>query len=156
MSERRTDSASVVIAAPAEDIYRAFADADALMQWLPPGDMTGRALEYDFREHGRYCIELTYGADNHAAKTTGQSDVTRGEFLALEPNKRIVQSCVFEAADPAFAGVMILTWTFEPADGGTRATVTATNVPKGISAEDHDAGLRSSLRNLARYLESLR
>ncbi|HEY3493321.1 MAG TPA: hypothetical protein VGK73_01490 [Polyangiaceae bacterium] len=46
----RTDSASVVVHAKADDVYRAFASPDALIAWLPPDGMTGRVLEYDFRE----------------------------------------------------------------------------------------------------------
>ena len=37
---------------------------------------------------------------------------------------------------------------------GTRVIILAEDVPEGIRKEDHDAGLRSSLENLARYLAS--
>jgi cobalt/nickel transport system permease protein len=37
--------------------------------------------------------------------------------------------------------------------GGREILYLAENVPEGISAEDHDAGLRSSLENLARFVE---
>jgi hypothetical protein len=40
-----------------------------------------------------------------------------------------------------------------PVDRGTRVDITADDVPFGISAEDHAAGLASSLANLAGYLE---
>ena len=153
-SRRRTDSASSVIGATPESVYGAFADPDALMAWLPPERMTGRVLEYDFREDGRYRIELTYG-DRPAtgtAKSTARTDVTVGRFLSLVPGKRIVQSVEFETEDASFAGEMIMTWSFEVAGAGTRVTITAENVPPGISQADHDAGLRSSLENLARYL----
>ena len=153
-SRRRTDSASSVIGATPEAVYGAFADPDALMAWLPPERMTGRVLEYDFREDGRYRIELTYGdrAGAGKAKTTARTDVTVGRFLSLVPGKRIVQSVEFETEDSSFAGEMIMTWSFEEAGAGTRVTITAENVPPGISQADHDAGLRSSLENLARYL----
>jgi hypothetical protein len=36
---------------------------------------------------------------------------------------------------------------------GTRVEFRADDVPPGISAEDHAAGLNSSLANLARYVE---
>jgi uncharacterized protein YndB with AHSA1/START domain len=151
---RRTDSASSVIAVTPEAVYRAFADPVALMAWLPPERMSGRVLEYDFREGGRYRIELTYG-DGAAAgmgKTTARTDVTAGRFLSLAPGERIVQSVEFESEDASFAGEMIMTWSFEAAGARTRVTITAENVPPGISQADHDAGLRSSLKNLARYL----
>ncbi|AUX40181.1 uncharacterized protein SOCE26_015800 [Sorangium cellulosum] len=124
------------------------------MAWLPPESMTGRVLDYDFREGGRYRIELTYdeAASGDVGKTTGRTDVSAGRFLSLEPGKRIVQSVVFESPDAAFAGEMVMTWSFEPLPAGTRITITAENVPPGISQADHDAGLRASLENLARYL----
>jgi uncharacterized protein YndB with AHSA1/START domain len=145
----RTDSASLAVSARPEAVYGAFADPAALMKWLPPGTMTGRVLEYDFREGGRYRIELTYGDDapGPAGKTTGRTDVTTGRFLSLDRGKGIVQSVEFESTDG-----MIMTWQFEPFPTGTLVTITAENVPPGISKADHDAGLRSSLENLARYL----
>ncbi|WP_437318701.1 SRPBCC family protein [Sorangium sp. So ce385] len=150
----RTDTASLVVAARPDAVYRAFVDPDALIMWLPPESMTGRVLDYDFREGGRYRIELTYeeAAPSGGGKTTGRTDVSTGRFLSLEPGKRIVQSVEFESSDASFAGEMVMTWSFEPLAAGTRITITAENVPPGISQADHDAGLRSSLENLARYL----
>jgi uncharacterized protein YndB with AHSA1/START domain len=155
-SPGRTDTRSLVIPAAPDALYRAFADAHALMEWLPPGNMTGRALEYDFREGGRYRIELSYqeAAPEGPGKTTSHTDVSSGRFLLLEPGRRIVQSVEFDATDAAFAGEMVMTWSFEPVAEGTRVTITAENVPPGIRPEDHDEGLRSSLENLARHCSS--
>jgi len=147
----RTDNASLAIAAQPDAIYRAFSDPDVLMAWLPPENMTGRVLEYDFREGGRYRIELTY-AEAAAGKTAERTDISSGRFLSLKPGKRIVQSVEFESADAAFAGQMVMTWSFDSLGESTRVTITAENVPPGISEADHNAGLRSSLENLARYL----
>jgi hypothetical protein len=47
---------------------------------------------------------------------------------------------------------MIVTWSFEPAPEGSLVSVTADNVPNGISKADHDAGLRSSLDHLATFV----
>ena len=115
--------------------------------------MTGRALEYDFREGGRYRIELAYdqAAPLGTGKTTRGTDISTGRFPSLEPGKRIVQSVEFESADASFAGEMVITWDFERLSEGTRVTITAENVPPGISKADHDAGLRESLENLARH-----
>jgi uncharacterized protein YndB with AHSA1/START domain len=151
----RVDSAALEIAAPADAVYAAFSDPDALMSWLPPGGMTGRVLEYDFRSGSRYKIELTYGDDApiSVGKTTERTDVSAGRFVSLEPGRRIVQSVEFESDDAAFSGgEMIMTWSFEPTAAGTMVTITAENVPPGIGRDDHHAGLRSSLENLARYV----
>lgn len=154
ISRGRTDTASLEIAATPEALYSAFADPTTLMKWLPPGTMTGSALEYDFREGGRYRIALTYdhATPGSVGKTMDRTDVSTGRFIALEPGRRIVQSVEFVSSDAAFAGEMIVTWSFEPTARGTNVTITAENVPPGISQADHDAGLRSSLANLATFV----
>jgi hypothetical protein len=43
--------------------------------------------------------------------------------------------------------------SFDAAPDGTTVTITADNVPHGISKSDHDAGLRSSLEKLAAFVE---
>lgn len=151
MSEGRTDTASRPVAAPPDAVYAALTDPKALMGWLPPAGMTGRVLLFEPWQDGRYRIELRYD-EAGAGKTDAGSDVTSGRFLTLEPGRRLVQSVTFESDDPRFAGEMIVTWSLEAAAGGTEVTVTARNVPAGISAEDHAAGLASSLDNLARFL----
>jgi hypothetical protein len=65
----------------------------------------------------------------------------------------VVQAVEFRSDDPAFAGTMTGTWSVTPVEGGTLVELRADDVPSGISAEDHAAGLASSLENLARYLE---
>jgi uncharacterized protein YndB with AHSA1/START domain len=152
---RRTDTASRLISAPPDAVYQAFEQPASLMAWLPPSGMHGHVLEYDFREGGSYQIELRYdeGTANAVGKTTDQSDVTSGRFVELKPGRRITQSVLFDSGEPALAGEMTITWAFQPAPGGTQVTVTAANVPPGISKADHDAGLRSSLDNLAHFFE---
>ena len=154
-SPRRTDSASRRIDAPPDAVYRSFESADSLMQWLPPSKMSGRALEYDFRQGGRYRIQLRYedAKGVGSAKSGDRTDISSGHFVELLPGKRIVQSVEFQSDDPAFAGTMTMTWSFEPEHGGTKVSVSAAGVPSGISKADHDAGLKSSLENLARFIE---
>jgi uncharacterized protein YndB with AHSA1/START domain len=152
----RSDTASRVINASPDTIYRAFTSAASLMKWLPPSGMSGEALEYDFTEGGRYKIQLRYDErmPNGSGKTTESSDITRGKFLELVPGRRIRQSVEFESSDPAFAGTMTMTWSLEPLQEATMVTVTAANVPRGMSEEDHVAGLRSSIDNLASSVEN--
>jgi hypothetical protein len=66
---------------------------------------------------------------------------------------RIVQAVDFVSDDPAYAGTMTMRWELAGVDGGTRVDIIANNVPDGIAAKDHAAGLASSLMNLAEYLE---
>lgn len=150
----RTDTASRLIAASPERVFAAFVDQAALMAWLPPGGMRASFERFDARPGGSYRMILTY-ADASAApgKTTADSDLVEGRFIKIVPGVRVVQAIDFVSEDPAYAGTMTMTWEVTPVGAGTRVDVRADDVPGGISAEDHAAGLNSSLAQLAAYLE---
>ena len=149
----RTDTASRLVDAPADRVYAALLDSDALVAWLPPAGMTGRFERFDPRPGGGYRLVLTYDdPDDPDAKSGEGTDVVEARFVELVEGERVVQAVDFESEDPAYAGTMTMSWELFAADGGTRVTVTATDVPDGISVEDHAAGLSSSLANLAAYL----
>ena len=154
IGDGRTDSATRFIAASADVIYRAFVDPKTWPQWLPPDGMTGQIYEFDARPGGTYKMALTYRGDHPSAgKTSDDTDVVEGRFAELIPNHRVVQIVTFQSDDPAFAGEMRMTWSLSPAAGGTDVSIIAENVPIGISKADHDVGLRSTLENLARFVE---
>lgn len=97
---------------------------------------------------------LTYANGSAGrGKATADSDIVDARFLDLVPGVRVVQAVDFVSDDPANAGTMTMTWVLEAVDAGTRVDLRADDVPAGISAEDHAAGLASSLANLAAYLE---
>ena len=150
----RTDSGSRVIAAPPEKVWAALIDPVALAAWLPPGEMTGRFERYDARPGGSYRMVLTYSdAVGAPGKATADSDIVEARFVDIVPGERMVQAVDFVSDDPAFAGTMVMTWEITASGTGTRVSIVAQDVPDGISAEDHAAGLASSLANLAAYLE---
>jgi len=151
----RTDRASRLIAAPPTTLYAAFADPAALVRWLPPEGMTGEIQEFDARPGGGYVMTLTHDAPDPAVpgKSSEHGDRVAARFIELVPGKRIVQQAEFDSEDPAFAGTMTLTWTLEAADGSTRVEIVCRDVPAGIGKRDHIAGLKSSLANLARFVE---
>jgi uncharacterized protein YndB with AHSA1/START domain len=149
----RTDSASRVVAAPPAAVYAALVDPDALTAWLPPDGMVGRFAWFDARPGGSYRLILTYtDASAGAGKATEDSDVVDVRFVEIVDGVRVVQAVDFVSDDPAFAGTMTMTWELTAVDGGTRVDIRADDVPPGISAADHAAGLASSLANLADYL----
>lgn len=150
----RTDQASRVIEAPIERVYDALVDREQLLEWLPPDGMSGRFEHFDLRPGGSYRLVLTYD-DSSAApgKATVDSDVVDAQFVAVVPRSRVVQAVEFVSDDPAFAGTMTMRWEVTAEASGTRVDIVATDVPDGISAEDHAAGLASSLTNLAAFVE---
>jgi uncharacterized protein YndB with AHSA1/START domain len=154
MSTGRTDTASRTIRATPRAVYSALVDPQALVLWLPPAGMSGNMEKFDLREGGVYRMVLTYeDVDPRTAKSSDNTDVVEARFTVLLPGERVAQQIDFESDDPAFAGTMTMIWDLKPVAGGTQITITAQNVPHGISKQDHDAGLNSSLENLANYLE---
>jgi uncharacterized protein YndB with AHSA1/START domain len=134
-------------------VFAAMVDPEALAAWLPPDGMSGRFERFDARPGGSYRLVLTYAdASNAPGKATADSDIVEARFVDVVPGERLVQAVDFVSDDPAHAGTMTMTWEITATRGGTRVDFRADDVPDGISAEDHDAGLRSSLANLASYL----
>jgi len=150
----RTDVASLVIAAPPDRVYQAFVDQAELTAWLPPTGMSATFERFDPRPGGSYRLVLTYDdPPSRGGKTTAGSDVVEARFVDLVPGVRVVQEVDFESEDAAFAGTMTMTWNLAPLGGGTSVTITAEQVPGGITAREHEIGMASSLANLARHLE---
>jgi uncharacterized protein YndB with AHSA1/START domain len=155
MSNPASTVVSRVINAPREAVYQAFLDQDALAAWLPPGSMRGVVHAFDGREGGSFRISLVYpdGDRSSRGKTSESTDTFRGRFVELIPCERIVWAIDFESADPSFAGEMIMSTTLAPAGSGTKVTILCENIPRGIRPEDNEAGCRSTLENLASFLD---
>jgi uncharacterized protein YndB with AHSA1/START domain len=150
----RTDSASRVLVAPLDRVYAALVTESALVEWLPPNDMTGRFERFDLRPGGGYRLVLSYAeGSGEGGKAGDGTDVVEASFLEVVGGERVVQAVDFESDDPAFAGTMRMTWAVSAVAGGTRVDFIADDVPDGISAGDHAEGLASSLDNLARHVE---
>jgi uncharacterized protein YndB with AHSA1/START domain len=142
------------VAAPLERVWSALVDPDQLRAWLPPEGMSGRFDRFDCRPGGSYRMVLTYtDASGSPRKSSGGSDLVEARFLDVVAGERVVQAVDFVSDNPAFAGTMTMTWAVTAVEGGTRVDITADHVPDGISADDHAAGMESSLANLAAHVE---
>ena len=84
-----------VLRAPAERVYRAFLDPDALAKWLPPHGFTGKVHQSDARVGGGYRMSFT----NFRSGTT---HVFGGTYVELTPHERIRYMDTFE--DPHLPG----------------------------------------------------
>lgn len=154
MSKAASTVVSRVLSVPPEAVYGAFLDPDAVATWLPPGSMRGIVHAFEGREGGPFSMTLVYPDDDATAsgKTTASTDTFRGRFAQLIPNERVVWAVEFEAADPSFAGEMIVRTTLAPEGSGTKVTIECDNIPPGIRPADNEDGCRLTLAKLADFL----
>lgn len=134
-----------VLRAPAERVYRAFLDADAMAKWLPPDGFTGRVHNMDVRVGGSYRMSFTNF-------TTLQTHTFGGEYLELVPNERISYSDRFD--DPNLAGTMKTTVVLKPVSVGTEVQIVQEGIPALIPVDGCYLGWQDSLALLARLVEA--
>ena len=150
---QRIDTATRFMPVSPSAVYRAFSEPGAMKRWLPPGNMIGKMLHFDFREGGSYRMRLTYiDRSQGEGKTTDDADVVEVRLTRIEADRTIEQEVTFQSDDPAFSGVMRMVWTFQPEADGTLVIIRAENVPEGIEPEDHVSGMNSSLEKLADFV----
>ena len=134
-----------VLRAPAERIYRAFLNADALAKWLPPNGFTGKVHHLDAKVGGTYKMSFTNF-------TTGNSHSFGGEYLELLPNERIRHTDKFD--DPNLPGTMQVTVSFRKVSCGTELNVVQEGIPEIIPPEACYLGWQESLALLAELVEA--
>jgi uncharacterized protein YndB with AHSA1/START domain len=149
----RIDQAERLIEGAPETIYAAMTDAEALVQWLAPAGMSAQMLSFDPRPGSGYRMVLRYDDDTVAGKSGENADVVVVRYVDLVPGALVSEAVDFVSDDPALAGTMTMNWIIEDRPEGALVTIRALNVPRGIAAQDHIEGLKSSLDNLARFVE---
>lgn len=155
IANKRTDTASRVIRASQQRLYRALLDPEAVAKWLPPAGMAGRIEIFEPVVSGRFRMTLTYKDVAHAVagKSAEHSDIVEGRFTELVPNQRVTQAFEFQSDRPELAGTMFMSWSLAVVPDGTEVTIVCDNVPEAINQQDHLEGFRSTLQNLAAYTE---
>ncbi|HEX9133713.1 MAG TPA: SRPBCC domain-containing protein, partial [Ktedonobacteraceae bacterium] len=110
---------------------------------------------FDYRVGGGDQMSLYYPSTEKTfrGKTSEREDRYTARFVELTPPRKIVEAITFDAVDPAFSGEMIMVVTFEAEEGGTTVSILFKDIPPGIRPEDNEAGTRSTLEKLARYVE---
>ena len=133
-----------VLRAPAQRVYRAFLDADAMVKWLPPFGFTGKVHHLKAEVGGTYKMSFTN-------LTTGHSHSFGGEFLELVPNQRIRHTDKFD--DPNLPGTMTVTVDIKKGVAGTELNITQEGIPSVIPVEMCYLGWQESLEYLAMLVE---
>lgn len=134
-----------VFRAPAERVYRAFLDANAMAKWLPPNGFTCTVHHMDAKVGGTFKMSFTNF-------TTGNSHSFGGEYLELVPHERIRYTDKFD--DPNLPGELQVTITFKSVSVGTEVTIVQAGVPDVIPADACYLGWQESLILLAKLVEA--
>lgn len=134
-----------VLRAPAERVYRAFIDPDAMVKWLPPHGFTGRVFEMDARVGGGYRMAFTN-------LSNGQTHSFGGTFVELVPGVRIQHTDRFH--DDKLPGEMVTTIDLTPVSCGTELRIEQAGIPDLIPSEACCLGWQESLQLLALLIEA--
>jgi uncharacterized protein YndB with AHSA1/START domain len=133
-----------VLRAPAERIYKAFIDADAMARWLPPHGFIGKVHEIDAKVGGGYRMSFTnFG--------TGSAHSFSAKYVELVPHERIRHTDRFD--DPNLPGEMNVTITLKPVLCGTELSIVQEGIPAVIPTEMCYLGWQESLGQLANLVE---
>jgi uncharacterized protein YndB with AHSA1/START domain len=133
-----------VLCAPAERVYRAFLDPDAMAKWLPPHGFVGKVHHMDARVGGGYRMSFTnFG--------TGKSHSFGGTYVALTPHEQMKYTDKFE--DPNLPGEMQVTITLRKVACGTQLEIVQEGLPSAIPVEFCYLGWQESLSLLAHLVE---
>ncbi len=135
-----------VLRAPAERVYKAFLDPDALCRWLPPYGYLGKMHAFDGKVGGGYRMSFINFA-------TGFTHTFNSNYAELAPNERVCMSDTFE--DPDLPGEMHKSITLRPVSCGTELTIIHEGLPPAIPAEMCYLGWQESLLQLANLVEEI-
>lgn len=133
-----------VLRAPAERVYRAFLNGEAMAKWLPPHGFTGKVHHLEAKVGGTYRMSFTNF-------TTGKGHSFGGTYLELVPNERIRHTDKFDDAN--LPGEMTVTVTLKKVSVGTELNIVQEGIPDVIPVEACYLGWQESLTLLAQLVE---
>lgn len=128
-----------VLPVPADRIYRAFLDPEAMVKWLPPHGFTAKIHEMNARVGGSYKMSFK----NH---TTQKSHSFGGTYVELKPNELIKYTDKFD--DPNMPGEMHVTVSLHKVFCGTEMKIVQEGIPDAIPVEMCYLGWQQSLQLL--------
>lgn len=134
-----------VLKSTSDRVYRAFTTPGALAKWLPPHGFYGTVHAMDATIGGRYRMSFTN-------LTTEHSHAFGGEYLELEPGRRLRYTAEFD--DPNLPGRMQTTVSLREVFCGVEMHVKQEGIPAMIPAEACHLGWQESLALLAQLVEA--
>jgi len=133
-----------VLKAPADRVYRAFLEPEAMVKWLPPHGFTGKVHSIDARVGGGYKMSFTNFS-------SGNSHSFGGTYQELVPGEKLRYTDKFDS--PGLPGEMNVTVTLRKVMCGTELTIVQEGISAAIPAEMCYLGWQESLNQLAAVVE---
>ncbi|WHT39040.1 SRPBCC family protein [Myroides sp. mNGS23_01] len=133
----------VFTASPAK-VFKAFADADALVSWLPPYGFTAKLHHMEFKVGGTYEMSFTNFS-------TGTSHAFGGQYVEIIDKEVIKYTDRFN--DPQLPGEMITTIRLKEVSCGTEIIAIQEGIPDAIPVEMCYLGWQESLDKLKKLVE---
>ncbi|OIQ00168.1 MAG: polyketide cyclase [Zetaproteobacteria bacterium CG2_30_46_52] len=133
-----------VIKCSTEKLFRAFIVPDAIASWIPPYGFTCNVEFMDVKIGGSFRMSFTNF-------TTGHSHAFGGQYLEIEPARKLVYTDTFD--DPNLPGQMMTTVTLKAVACGTSLDIQQTGIPSMIPVEMCYLGWQESLAKLAALVE---
>ncbi len=133
-----------VLSTNLQKAYRAFVEADALAQWLPPNGFTCTVHDFEPKVGGAYKMSFRNF-------TTGKSHSFGGEYLELVPGERLRYTDRFDSPD--LPGEIEVSVTLRQVSVGTEIEIVQAGIPDLIPADACYLGWQDSLRKLAKLVE---
>jgi len=135
-----------LLPASPEEVFAAWSDPGGLAAWMCPApDMQRASVELDFRVGGSFEIVM-HGAE--------QDYRQRGEYLEIDPHKRLVMTWVSDWQPEGQRRTRIEV-TFEPAGSDqTRIVLVHDELPDTDSYDGHQQGWLEILTKLEQHLQT--
>ncbi|MCH4245321.1 SRPBCC family protein [Acinetobacter gerneri] len=128
-----------VFSAPAERVYRAFLDPDALVKWMAPHGFTAKVHHLEARMGGTYKMSFSNFS-------TGTSHAFGGTYIELIPEQLIRYTDQFEDAN--LDGTIEMKIEFRSVPMGTEVVITQSGIPDAIPLSACYLGWQESLQLL--------
>jgi uncharacterized protein YndB with AHSA1/START domain len=126
-----------LIKAPRDRVYAAWTDPAQLKQWFGPESVQTRELIADARVGGKFRWDLT--------NAEGEEMTCRGEYLELQPGKKIVFTWQWDDDEVWENHTSVVTVELDDCDGGTELRLTHEQLPNEESRDGHTGGWNSAL-----------
>jgi uncharacterized protein YndB with AHSA1/START domain len=135
----------VVVDSPRERIFNALTDAAEVARWWGPHGFTMAEIDLDLRVGGgyRFTMQPPEGDSFHLA----------GEFLEIEPPRRLVYTFRYEEPDPDDRETVVAL-TLEEVDGTTHVSLSQGDFATEGRLELHRSGWTDSFERLTELTES--